>query len=106
MPISCLNDSIIGIDAEYFLEGSKKDSLLSALGGFPYGLGSDIIRQLKSLQSVGIQTHFVFNGLDHDVKDDPFGPSLATANLNTEAFNLYEQEQADKGIEKFKKSGR
>ena len=105
MPISALSNSVIGIDAAYYLETIGKEPLLSALGGFPMGLESSVVREMTDLQAVGLRPHFVFNGLDHGTIDDPFGPSLASAKKNAIAFQTYEQEQAMEAIELFRASG-
>ncbi|KAL8929122.1 MAG: hypothetical protein Q9172_000665 [Xanthocarpia lactea] len=103
--ISSLNDSVVGIDATYYLENSAKEPLVTALGGFPLALESSIVRELKDLQSIGLRPHFVFNGLDHGIDDDPFGPSLASATNNAVAFETYESNQAAQAIQVFRSSG-
>ncbi|KAL8938566.1 MAG: hypothetical protein Q9211_003155 [Gyalolechia sp. 1 TL-2023] len=105
MPISALNNSVIGIDATYYLEGAAKEPLLSAMGGFPLGLEPIFIRELHDLQSVGLRLHFVFNGLDDGVNDDPFGPSLAAAKANAAAFETYDSNSAAQAKELFGTSG-
>lgn len=109
MPLTCLNDSVIGIDATYFLEGflapPTKEPLLSALGGYPLMLESTIVKQLLDLQSAGFKPHFVFDGLDFGIKDDPFGPSIASASANAVAFDTYERDLAAEAIDMFRTSG-
>ncbi|KAL8951879.1 MAG: hypothetical protein Q9222_002185 [Ikaeria aurantiellina] len=105
MPISSLSHSVIGIDAAYYLEGFAKEPLLSALGGFPLALASTIVKELGDLQSIGLRLHFVFNGLDHGFDDDPFGASLAAANLNAQAFEEYDMAKPQAAIAIFKSSG-
>lgn len=106
MPISTLSDSTIGVDAAYYLEGHAKEPLLSALGGFPLALELSIIREITDWQAVGITPHFVFNGLDNAISDDPFGPSLASARANALAFDTYDRNQPSHSIELFRKSGK
>lgn len=106
LPLSYLNDSVVGVDATYYLEAVGKEPLVSALGGFPFGLEYSIARELKDLQSVGLRLHFVFNGLDYGIDDDPFGPSLAAANNNALAFETYENRQTPQAIQIFRSSGR
>lgn len=105
MPISALSNSVIGIDAAYYLEGTPKEPLLSALGGFPLGLESSLVRELHDLQSVGLRPHFVFNGLDDRNNDDPFGSSLASAKANATAFETYTGGMPIQSIELFRTSG-
>ena len=99
---------MIGIDAIYYLENlpeNSREPLLSALGGFPFELESVIIKHLNELQSAGLKPHFVFNGLDHGVKDDPFGPSITLARANAAAFEIYERDLASDTLSRFKASG-
>ncbi|KAL8830353.1 MAG: hypothetical protein Q9170_005766 [Blastenia crenularia] len=105
MPISALSTSVIGIDATYYLEGTAKEPLLSATGGFPLGLESSFVRELRDLQTVGLKPHFVFNGLDDGNNDNPFGPSLASAKANAAAFETYDRDMADQAAGIFRASG-
>ena len=109
MPLTCLNNSVIGIDATYYLEGllapPAKEPLLSALGGYPLMLESTIVKQLHELQIAGLKPHFVFDGLDFGIKDDPFGPSIASARANAVAFDTYERDLAAEAIDTFRTSG-
>ncbi|KAI4093249.1 MAG: hypothetical protein L6R37_007414 [Teloschistes peruensis] len=106
MPISALGDSIIGIDAAYYLEQiQQKEPLLPALGGFPLALESRIFKELDALQAFGIKPHFVFDGLDYGIDDDPFGPSTEAASRNVEAFDTYDKNMAPQAMQLFKISG-
>lgn len=108
MPLTCLNGSVIGIDALYYLENllaSHKEPLLSALGGFPLALEERILKELGEIQSCGIKLEFVFNGLDWGIKDDHFAASIASARANTTAFDIYEKDQAKEAIAVFRESG-
>ncbi|KAL9599757.1 MAG: hypothetical protein Q9219_003640 [cf. Caloplaca sp. 3 TL-2023] len=98
LPITALNNSVIGIDAAFYLERTVKEPLLSALGGFPLGLEPNLVRELNDLQSAGLRLHFVFNGLDDRSNDDTFGSSLASAKANATAFETYyDRNIADQG---------
>ncbi|CAO1599130.1 hypothetical protein XANCAGTX0491_002873 [Xanthoria calcicola] len=106
LPLSYLNDSVVGVDASYYLDAVGKEPLVSALGGFPFALESNIVRELKDLQSIGLRLHFVFNGLDYGIDDDPFGPSLAAAENSALAFGIYEnRETAAQAAQVFRSSG-
>lgn len=109
IPLSCLKDSVIGIDATYYLENwlspPHKESLLSALGGFPLASETFIIKELQDLQAAGLQPHFVFDGLDFGIKDDPFAQSIASARANAVAFDVYERDLAAEAAERFMSSG-
>lgn len=109
MPLTCLNGSVIGIDATYYLEGllqpPAKEPLLSALGGYPLALESTIVKELSDLQNAGFKPHFVFNGLDFGIKDDPFAPSIQSSRNNALAFATYERDLATEAIGHFRSSG-
>ena len=108
MPLSCLSGSVIGVDAIYYLEtllAAHKEPLLSALGGFPLALENTVKKELDDIQSSGLKLHFVFNGLDFGIKDDPFRPSIKAAQANAQAFETYESDRAQEAIEIFRTSG-
>lgn len=108
MPLSCLRGTVIGIDATYYLEkllAAHKEPLLSALGGFPLSLETRIVQELRDIQAFGIKPHFVFNGLDWGIKDDPFAASIASACANANGFDIYERDQAKEAIDVFRNSG-
>ena len=108
MPLKCLSGSVIGVDAIYYLENLlavHKEQLLSALGGFPLALEQKIVKELGDIQSCGIKLHFVFNGLEWGIKDDPFSASMATARANANAFDIYERDHAKEAIGVFRESG-
>ena len=108
MPLSCLSGSVIGVDAIYYLEtllAAHKEPLLSALGGFPLALENTVKKELDDIQSSGLKLHFVFNGLDFGIKDDPLRPSVKAAQANAQAFETYESDRAQEAIEIFRTSG-
>lgn len=100
-----LQDRVIGIDAAYYIHGLNKDPLLSALGGPPLAFESTVIHAVKHLQNAGLKLHFVFNGLESGVGSDPFTSSARAARFDSEAFTLYEAEQAKEARDLFKASG-
>ncbi|KAF8425110.1 hypothetical protein EV426DRAFT_59307 [Tirmania nivea] len=68
LPLSTLKDATLGIEAEYYLwrllnTPPTKEPLLSALGGFPYGLKQAIEDDINAFHQAGIKLLFVFNGL-------------------------------------------
>ena len=109
MPLSNLTDKVIGVDAAHYLESflapPVKEPLLSALGGFPLALEQSIIKDLRALQTAGLKLHFVFNGLDHGIADDPFRLSIVSARANAAAFKTYDADMANEAIIEFKKTG-
>lgn len=100
-----LQDRVIGIDATYWIHGLNKDPLLSALGGPPLAFESTVISAVKYLQDAGLKLHFVFNGLDSGVGSDPVISSARAAQLDSEAFTLYETEQGKQARDVFMASG-
>ena len=108
MPLSCLNGSVIGVDALYYLENllvANKEPLMSALGGYPLTLEAKIVKELKEIESSGAKLQFVFNGLEWGIKDDHFAASMASARANATAFEIYENDRAQEAIGIFRKSG-
>ena len=100
-----LQDRVIGIDAAYYILNLNKDPLLSALGGPPLAFESTVINAVKLLQDCGLKPHFVFNGLDSGIGSNPFTSYERAAQLGSEAFTLYETEQAKQAKDVFKASG-
>lgn len=108
LPISCLAGATIGYDATYYLElllVPAKEPLLSALGGFPLALEQIIARELTDLKTAGITPYFIFNGLEHGTKEDPFTTSIHSALKNQEAFQTYEDDKAKAAIALFRETG-
>lgn len=106
LDLKFLKDSVIGIDAAYYLQGLPKESLISALGGSPLALESTIITAVTGLQSAGLKLHFVFNGLDSRVGYDSVANAARAAQLNNEAFSLYENKQPGPAKQRFDFSSR
>lgn len=52
-----------------------------------------------------MKLHFVFNGLESGVGKDPVSCSTKAAQFDSEAFALYEAEQAKKARDLFQESG-
>lgn len=108
MPLISLKDSIIGIDASYYLERllkPPKEPLLPALGGWPLALEATVKRELDDLQTAGFKPHFVFDGLKYGIEDDPFTSSSASSVAIIKAFELYEADNATEAVKIFKESG-
>lgn len=66
---------------------------------------STIVKELNDLQTVGLKLHFVFEGLDHGINDDPFGPSMASAANNAAGFETYDKDLPYQAIQAFRTSG-
>ena len=100
---------MVGVDANYYLEQllapPHKEALLSALGGSPLASETTVIREIQDLQAAGLRLHFVFDGLDFGIKDDPFAQSIASARANAVAFDVYERDLATEAADRFMSSG-
>ncbi|MCJ1288797.1 hypothetical protein MMC34_000326 [Xylographa carneopallida] len=108
MPLTALKNSVIGIDAAFYLERIftlSREPLLSALGGWPLAYGIVVRKDLDDLQSAGFKPHFVFNGLDYGIEDDPFKSTTASSVLIAKAFQLYEAENTTEAVKEFKAAG-
>ena len=109
MPLTCLKDSIIGIDAAYYLAHflqPGKESLLAALGGQPFVLESSIMRELDDCRAAGFDVHFVFDGLDWGNQDEPFKASILDSFTSATAFETYEKDMPSEACKVFQKSGK
>ena len=110
LPLSTLKDATLGIEAEYYLwkllhTQPSKEPLLSALGGFPYGLRQAIEDDLAIFKSAGIKPLFVFNGLKIARTETPFSsPDLGPASRLT-AWDMYDRGLPTRAVEAFGESG-
>ena len=98
-----LNDCTIGIDAAYFVDALKQESLQPALGGSPLCLETKVVAWIHDLNAAGLKLHFVFNGLDSGVGIDPAVSASRAAQINYDAFSVYEDEKADLANQTFRK---
>ena len=86
-----LNNCTIGVDAAYFLENLRPDSLQLALGGCSPHLETKVAGWIHDLNAVGLKLHFVFNGLESGVGSDQAANAARAAQINYEAFSAYEE---------------
>ncbi|KAF8449742.1 PIN domain-like protein [Kalaharituber pfeilii] len=106
LPLSTLKDATLGIEAEYYLwrllnTPPTKEPLLSALGGFPYGLKQAIEDDLAAFQAAGIKPLFVFNGLKIARTEKPFlAPDHGPAS-RLKAWDMYDKGLAAQSVEAF-----
>lgn len=96
--MSAIHGAKLGIDAAHYLQNLPHEPLQAAIGGSPLALESYITNSLAEFQKAGVEVEFVFSGLDHGLKLDPFGPSARAAHENDKAFNLYEVGKADLAV--------
>ncbi|OQE27803.1 hypothetical protein PENSTE_c004G02699 [Penicillium steckii] len=109
LPLSSLKGAIIGIDASHFIEQhlinvSTREALLGALGGFPFALRNNIEKELQTFKNLGVGCIFVFNGLDFGKKDNRTAPQSAARSFE-QAWDLYDQQQADRVVDAFSNAG-
>ena len=107
-PLSSLKDAAIGIDASYYLglhlhHEPSKEPLLTALGGFPFGLKVLVEKELQDLKQLGITAVFVFPGLEFGKKEFFYDPQTADALGNDRAWELYDQGLGERVVEAFGK---
>ncbi|RHZ52224.1 MKT1 family protein [Aspergillus thermomutatus] len=110
LPLSALKGAVVGIDASHYisqhlLHHSTREPLLVALGGFPFALKSNIEKELQSFKELGVACLFVFNGLEFGKKDQR--PHVQTESLRAfeQAWELYDQQQADQVVDAFSSAG-
>ncbi|KAI9850063.1 MAG: hypothetical protein M1838_006143 [Thelocarpon superellum] len=110
LPLGALKDTVVGIEASHYLDGllsnpPSKEPLLSALGGFPFALGSYLENELESIRTAGITPLFVFSGLDVGKEPQTSLDEAAAAQANAQAWELYDQHQPVRAVETFGDSG-
>lgn len=76
-----------------------------ALGGFPFALKSNIERELKAYKDLGVACIFVFNGLDFGKKDQRPHVQQESVRAFEQAWDLYDQQQADQVVDAFSSAG-
>ncbi|CAK47273.1 hypothetical protein CBS115989_334 [Aspergillus niger] len=110
LPLSALKGAVVGIDASHYisqhlLQPSTREPLLVALGGFPFALKSNIERELKAYKDLGVACIFVFNGLDFGKKDQRPHVQQESVRAFEQAWDLYDQQQADQVVDAFSSAG-
>lgn len=78
---------------------------MSALGGFPLALHKTVEKELQTWKSLGVQCVFVFNGLDFGKKEYRVQSQPASARSFEQAWELYDQQQADQVVDAFSNAG-
>ncbi|GKZ20091.1 hypothetical protein AbraIFM66951_008189 [Aspergillus brasiliensis] len=110
LPLSALKGAVVGIDASHYisqhlLQPSTREPLLVALGGFPFALKNNIERELKAYKDLGVACIFVFNGLDFGKKDQRPHVQQESVRAFEQAWDLYDQQQADQVVDAFSSAG-
>ncbi|KAJ5546330.1 hypothetical protein N7494_003915 [Penicillium frequentans] len=110
LPLSALKGAVIGIDASHYIQQhlvnqSTREALLGALGGFPFALRSNIEKELQALKNLNIGCVFVFNGLEFGKRDHRIQTQPASVRSFEQAWELYDQQQADQVVDAFSNAG-
>ncbi|KAJ6184600.1 XPG N-terminal [Penicillium mononematosum] len=108
LPLSALKGAVVGIDAAHYINQhlvnqSTREALLGALGGFPFALRASIEKELQTFSNLGVATIFVFNGLEFGKKEHRTQP--ASSRSFEQAWELYDQQQADQVVDAFSSAG-
>jgi hypothetical protein len=105
-----LKDSVIGVDASYYLDlrlnKTSHEPLLHALGGFPYSLKKILDDDLQLLRSYKIEPIFVFDGLDFRNKEPPSSRSLANRRAHEDGWKHYSDGDPDQTVADFSRAGK
>lgn len=105
-----LKDSVIGVDASYYLDlrlnKTSHEPLLHALGGFPYSLKKILDDDIQLLRSYKIEPFFVFDGLDFRNKEQPSSKSLANRKAHEDGWKHYSDGDADQTVAGFSRAGK
>jgi hypothetical protein len=110
LPLSALKGAVVGIDASHYIQQhlvnqSTREALLGALGGFPFALRSNIEKELQALKNLSIGCVFVFNGLEFGKRDHRIQTQPASVRSFEQAWELYDQQQADQVVDAFSNAG-
>jgi len=106
LPLSVLKDTTIGIEADHYLlrlltTSPSKEPLVTALGGFPFGLRYAVEGDIEDFQKAGIKPIFVFSGLKIVRNEKPFSVNDDGPAKRSQAWDLYDQGLASEAVEAF-----
>lgn len=104
-----MKGAVVGIDASHYINQhlvnqSTREALLGALGGFPFALRANIEKELQVFKNLGVTCFFVFNGLEFGKKEQRPQPPAASRSFE-QAWDLYDQQQADQVVDAFSSAG-
>lgn len=111
LPLSSLKGAVIGIDASHYIyqhlhNHSTREPLLIALGGFPFALRNNIEQELQTFKGLGIVCVFVFDGLEFGKRQLHNRARAERARAFEQAWELYDQQQADQVVDAFSNAGK
>jgi hypothetical protein len=109
--LSELSGTVIAIEAAHYLRTRVfehpewREPLLSAVGGLPFGMKRLLQADLDKFQAENITPFFIFPGLDVGKKDNVFRESEEAGRINSAAWGLYDQHEAERAVATFGQSG-
>jgi hypothetical protein len=108
LPLSSLKGAVLGIDASHYIHEhhSTREPLLIALGGFPFALRNNIEQELQTFKNLGIACVFVFDGLEFGKREPQAQARAERARAFEQAWDLYDQQQADQVVDAFSNAGK
>ena len=105
-----LNDSVIGVDASYYLDlrlnKTSHEPLLHALGGFPYSLKKILDDDIQLLKTFKIKLMFVFDGLDFRNKEPPSSRSVVNRRVHEDGWKHYSDRDPEQTLADFSRAGK
>lgn len=110
LPLSVLKDSVIGVEADHYLlrlltTAPSKEPLVTALGGFPFGLRCAVEGDIDDFRKAGIKPIFIFSGLKIVRNEKPFSVNDDGPAKRSQAWDLYDKGLASEAVEAFGAAG-
>lgn len=111
MPLSELNNAVIGVEATSYLtlmisEAPAQEPLLAALGGDPIGLKSHIEAELEKWKEHGMRPFFVFDGQSRVGQDEiALRKAKAALTKTQSAWELYAENRPGEAVKAFGEAG-
>jgi hypothetical protein len=101
-----LKDSVLGIEADHYLQKlltttPSKEPLVVALGGFPFNLRNTVEADIDDLRKAGIKPIFVFKGFKTVPIEAPFTVNDEGLAQRSRAWELYDRGLANEAVEAF-----
>lgn len=105
-----MKDATLGIEAAYYINKllttpPTKEPLLTALGGFPYGIRDQIESDILGFQEAGIKPLFVFNGLRIARDEKPFSILDPGPSQRLRAWEMYDRGLPQQAVDAFGEAG-
>lgn len=114
LPLSVLKDSVLGIDADYFVSRSlnghsKREPLIHAIGGFPCSVEASLDTLLSTLSNHNIKPLFVLTGIEqpqqHNQNNENSEPARKfneeVRAQRAQAWSMYDRGQGEQAVMAF-----